>query len=157
MSSPLSRYENTVATTANLADLGLSPLASSVVASGATAFVDGYRVRLGSVISPSPRTTAAPIAVSSAATVRDRIRARAEEIRNSGKPPSSPAETTDALIKAMKERLARLTAAAPAPVTAPDATTDGDAALAALLRNPPTDEETMVAALRRDAAKGSAK
>lgn len=157
MSSPLSRYENTVATTDNLADLGLSPLASSVVASGATAFVDGYRVRLGSVISPSPRTTAAPVAVSCATTIRDRIRARAEEIRNSGTPPASPAETTDALIKAMKQRLARLTAAAPVPVTEPDATTDGDAALAALIKNPPSDEDVMFAALRRDAQKGSAK
>ena len=157
MSSPLTRYENTVATTANLADLGLSPLASSVVASGATAFVDGYRVRLGAVISPSPRTTTAPIAVSSASTVRDRIRARAEEIRNSGTPPASPAETTDALIVAMRQRLARLSGTDDAPVTAPDATTDGDAALAALLRNPPEPEDVLIAALERDAAKGSAK
>mgnify|MGYP001384047399 CR=1 FL=1 len=160
MSSPLSRFTGTVATTGNLADLGLSPLADAVVRMGATALIDGHRVRIGSVITPSPRAPAAPVAVSSApasTSIRDRIRARAEEIRNSGEPQPSPAEVTDSLIKAMRQRLARLAGTDAAPVTEPAATASADETLAALIRNPPSDEDQLLAALRRDAQKGSSK
>lgn len=119
MSSPLSRYTGTVATTELLPSLGLPGLALEAARTGGTVLLDGHRIRLGSVISPSPRAAAAPIAVSSASTVRDRIRARAEEIRQSGTPPASPAEVTDKLIVAMKERIARLSGTDDAPVTAP--------------------------------------
>lgn len=156
MSSPLSRYENTVATTDNLPSLGLPSLADAVVRMGATALIDGHRVRLGSPIERLVRTPR--VAVSCAAsTVRDRVRARAEEIRNSGEPQPSPAETTAALIVAMKERIARLSGTDAAPVTEPAATASADAQLAALIRNPPSAEDQLLAALRRDAQKGSAR